>query len=285
MPGKVSQMKSSPGGRLLFVFLIWLSVFCAVTSCIAPPASPVVSPSPSPSATSQAIPTYSYQIINVFPHDPQAFTEGLVWGNGFLYEGTGLQGRSSLRRTELTTGKVLQIHNLPAEYFGEGITLCRDTLIQLTWQSHLGFVYNKSSFDLLRDFSYLTEGWGLTFDGSRLIMSDGTSVLYFRDPVSLDLTGTLQVKDNRTPVDNINELEYVNGKIYANIWQTDKIAIIDPQTGIIAGWIDLSGLLKTQIYSGQVDVLNGIAYDAQADRLFVTGKFWPFLFEIKLVAK
>ena len=204
---------------------------------------------------------------------------------GVLYEGTGLKGSSSLRRVDLETGKVLQSLSLPEEYFGEGITTWNDSLIQLTWQSHTGFVYDRQSFQQLRQFSYPTEGWGITRDATRLIMSDGTSNLIFLDPASFATTGTLAVQDGGTPITKINELEYIQGQVYANIWQTDKIAIIDPHDGMVTGWIDLTGLLQTQNYNGQVDVLNGIAYDSLTDRLFVTGKYWPYLFQIEMVKK
>jgi len=234
-------------------------------------------------SNSDVIPVYTYKVINVYPHDPNAYTQGLVFENGVFYEGTGLYGRSTLRRVDLETGNVLQSYELPSEYFGEGITVFRDVIIQLTWQSHTGFVYDKNSFKLLRDFTYATEGWGITNDGERLIMSDGTSILYFLDPDTFCTIGHIQVYDNGTPINKLNELEYINGQIFANIWQTDEIAMIDPDNGQVSGWIDLSGLLPSQNYDLPVDVLNGIAYDTANSRLFVTGKLWPWLFEIKLV--
>jgi glutamine cyclotransferase len=245
-----------------------------------PPGSPALSIPPSP----QPVPTYTYEIINVYPHDREAFTQGLVFEDSQLYEGTGLRGQSTLRRVELETGEVQQFINLPAEYFGEGITVYGDKIIQLTWQSHKGFVYDKSSLALLKEFSYPTEGWGITHDGRRLIMSDGTDRLYFLDPESLEATGQVPVTDNSLPVVRINELEFINGQVYANIWQTDRIAIIDPVDGRVTAWVNLEGLLETQPYGGHVDVLNGIAYDSESDRLLVTGKLWPYLFEIRLTA-
>jgi glutamine cyclotransferase len=236
-----------------------------------------------PQPASQPIPIYTYKIVNTYAHDRNAFTEGLAFDNGFLYESTGRYGSSSLRKVALATGDVLQITRLPAEYFGEGIAVYDDTIIQLTWQSQTGFVYNRDSFDLLRRFSYPTEGWGITFDGRRLIMSDGTPTLYFLNPETMKSIGSVEVLDNNKPVSRLNELEYVDGKVYANVWTTDRIAIIEPKDGRVKGWIDLSGLLQRQDYTGHVDVLNGIAYDWQGKRLFVTGKLWPFLFEIKLV--
>jgi glutamine cyclotransferase len=222
-----------------------------------------------------------YTIVHTYPHDPDAFTQGLVYDNGYLYEGTGLDGRSSLRKVELSTGKVLQHIELPAGYFGEGIVLWKDKVIQLTWKSKIGFVYDRDTFRQLRTFTYSREGWGITHDGKRLIMSDGSSSLFFWDPETLKETGHLDVDDKGRPVSNLNELEYIRGEIYANIWQTDRIARISPTTGHVLGWIELPGLLTDRERS-QSDVLNGIAYDAKSRRLFVTGKLWPKLFEIQV---
>ena len=202
--------------------------------------------------------------------------------NGVLYEDTGLNGQSTLRRVDLSSGKVLQSQPLSLEYFGEGITVWKDQIIQLTWQSHRGFVYDKTSFKLLKQFNYPTEGWGLTHDDAHLIMSDGTPVIHFLDPNTLQEVKKIEVRDARGPVVNLNELEYICGEIFANIWQTDRIARISPETGQVIGWIDLSGLLSAGDRVPPVDVLNGIAYDAAHDRLFVTGKLWPKLFEITL---
>jgi glutamine cyclotransferase len=252
----------------------------------ASPALPALA-SPSPSASPAIItapPVYGYQIVHAFPHDPAAFTEGLIFDSGFLYESTGLEGRATLRKTELETGRVLQIHELSATEFGEGLTEFGDKLIQLTWKSHQGYVYNKSTFRLLREFSYPTEGWGLTQDGKELIMSDGTATLYFLNPDSFQRTHQIEVSDVSGPVTQLNELEYVQGEVYANVWQTDRIVRIDPVTGRVLGWIDLTGLLSVQDRRTPVDVLNGIAYDAEHNRLFVTGKLWPKLFEIKLIS-
>jgi glutamine cyclotransferase len=204
-----------------------------------------------------------------------------MFEDGFLYESTGLYGSSTLRRVDLENGTVLQSHALPDAYFGEGITIVNDTIIQLTWENHTGFVYDKHSFKLLREFSYLTEGWGITYNGSQLIMSDGTANLYFLDPVTFQKVGQVEVNDT-SPVTMLNELEYINGKVYANVWQQEKIAIINPQTGRVEGWINLSGIENLQNQDVN-NVLNGIAYDANGNRLFVTGKRWPQLFEIKLV--
>jgi glutamine cyclotransferase len=224
---------------------------------------------------------YSYRIVNVYPHDTDAFTEGLVFDGGSLYESTGLHGNSALRHVDLETGEILQLHSLQPQYFGEGIAVVGEKIVQLTWQSHVGFVYDKATFDLLQQFEYPTEGWGLTYDGSRLIMSDGTANLYFLDPVTFQRIGEVTVHDTG-PVTMLNELEYVNGTVYANVWMEEKIAVINPQTGQVTAWIDLTGIqdLKNQDPN---NVLNGIAYDASGDRLFVTGKRWPHIFEIQLV--
>ncbi len=230
------------------------------------------------------IPVYAYRIVNTYPHDPDAFTQGLIFEGGVLYEGTGLRGRSSLRRVVLNTGEVLQRRELSDDYFGEGITLFGDRIIQLTWQSRIGFVYDKADFELLRSFTYPTEGWGVTHDGDRLIMSDGTSTLYFRDPETFEEVGRVNVRDSAGAVSRLNELEYVAGEVYANVWQTDRIARIEPRTGRVIGWIDLEGLLSVEDRQG-ADVLNGIAYDSEKKRLFVTGKLWPKLFEIELVVQ
>lgn len=222
----------------------------------------------------------SYRMIRSYPHDRQAFTQGLVFDAGFFYEGTGLQGRSSLRKLEPASGRILKKINLEPSYFGEGITVFGDRIVQLTWQSHVGFVYDKSSFRVLRTFAYPQEGWGVTHDGKRLMMSDGTSVLHFLDPNEYREIGTLGVHDERGPVTGLNELEYVQGLIYANVWPTDRIAVIHPRSGRVEAWLDLKGLLGPADSQG-IDVLNGIAYDGRGDRLFVTGKLWPKMFEIR----
>jgi glutamine cyclotransferase len=225
----------------------------------------------------------TYKIIRVYPHDRNAFTQGLVFENGALYEGTGTYGCSSLRKTELETGKILQLIRLPKRFFGEGITVFGNTLIQLTWKSRIGFVYDRQSFSCKGTFQYPTEGWGITHDGIRLIMSDGSSGLHFLDPLTFEETGRIEVSDDRGPVTRLNELEYIRGEIYANIWQTDDIVRIDPQTGKVLARIDLTGLLTPEDRRYPVDVLNGIAYDPDKERIFVTGKLWPKLFEIEII--
>lgn len=229
------------------------------------------------------IPRYTYRVINAYPHDPNAFTQGLVYEDGIFYEGTGLRGQSSLRRVDVASGEVQQIISLDQQYFGEGIVTWENRIIQLTWQENTGFVYDKTSFERVQEFSYPTEGWGITHDGQKLIMSDGTATLYFWDPETLAEIGRVDVFDEKGPVVHLNELEYVAGEVWANIWQTNLIARIDPATGQVVGWIDLTGLLDTAVVTQPVDVLNGIAYDAATDRLFVTGKLWPQLYEIELI--
>jgi glutamine cyclotransferase len=224
---------------------------------------------------------YTYEIVNVYPHDKNAFTQGLIFYDGTLYESTGLYGYSTLRRVELATGNILQLYNLSNQFFGEGITIFDDKIIQLTWRSNKGFVYDKHTFELLQDFSYPTEGWGITHNGSLLIMSDGTATLYFLDPETFGKVRQIEVYD-AGPVTELNELEYINGEIYANIWKKDKIVVINPQTGRVKGWINLEGIQDAENRDPE-NVLNGIAYDAKEDRLFVTGKRWSQLFEIKLI--
>jgi glutamine cyclotransferase len=224
---------------------------------------------------------YGYEVVNSYPHDPEAFTQGLIFRDGFLFESTGLLGRSTLRKVKLETGEILQRRQVDREYFAEGLTDWGGRLLQLTWQSNIGFVYDLGSFRLTTTFGYRGEGWGLTHDSTRLIMSDGTPILRFLNPATLKETGRITVRDGARPVDALNELEFVKGSILANVWQTDRIAMITPETGTVTGWLDLKGLLTGRDSNG-ADVLNGIAYDAERDRLFVTGKLWPRLFEIRL---
>lgn len=232
-----------------------------------------------------ATPVYGYRIVNTYPHDPGAFTQGLIFHDGFLYEGTGLHGASSLRKVELKTGKVLKRRDLPEKYFGEGVSLCGNNLIQLTYQSHIGFIYDLK-LQQVGSFNYATEGWGLTCDGDNLILSDGTATLRWLDAKTFKVVKQVTVTDRGRPVGHLNELEFVQGEIFANIWQTDYIARISPATGQVTGWIDLRGLSRLARAEGAtIDVLNGIAYDERGDRLFVTGKFWPKLFEIQLIKK
>lgn len=231
-----------------------------------------------------ALPTFTYRIVRVYPHDPEAFTQGLEYVDGVLYEGTGLNGHSSIRKVALESGKVLQQRSVPPEHFGEGITIWKNDLIELTWQTHVAFVYERNTFEPKKRFSYPGEGWGLTHDGTNLIMSDGTDQLRVLDPLTFAEKRRIKVTAVGAPLRNLNELEVVKGEIFANIWQTDYIARIAPDTGRVSGYIDLRGLL-TPSERARTDVLNGIAYDAAHDRLFVTGKLWPKLFEIKIVPK
>jgi glutaminyl-peptide cyclotransferase len=222
-----------------------------------------------------------YRVLHTYKHDREAFTQGLLFHDGFLYEGTGTEGKSSLRKVDLATGNVLRRVDLPSAYFGEGLALWKDKLIQLTWKSKIGFVYDLATFKQVRTFTYNREGWGITQDGKRLIMSDGSSTLYFWDPETFKEIGHLNVTDHGRSVPELNELEYVRGEIYANVWRTERIARISPSTGKVVGWIDLPGLLPPADRAG-ADVLNGIAYDAKLNRLFVTGKWWPKLFQIEM---
>jgi glutaminyl-peptide cyclotransferase len=229
-------------------------------------------------------PTDTYQVVRTYPHDPNAFTQGLIYVDGHLYESTGLNGRSSLRLLDLATGNVLQKHDLAHEFFGEGLTDWGSTLIQLTWTSRKAFVYDRFSFSLQRTISFDGEGWGLTHDETQLILTDGTPTLRFLDPKSLRVTRRLRVADQSgRAVENLNELEYVRGEIYANVWQTNQIIRISPRNGNVLGRIDLAGIIDKRELHGEGAVLNGIAYDAAGDRLFVTGKLWPKLFEIKVL--
>ena len=224
-----------------------------------------------------------YRVVHTYPHDRDAFTQGLIVRDGYFYEGTGLVGRSGLRKVKIDTGEVVQFKALEPPYFGEGITEWKGTLVQLTWQTEIGFVYDLTSFERRRTFSYKGEGWGLTHDGTRLIMSDGSSSLRFLDPETFKETGRVTVRDGGAAVAELNELEYVRGEVYANIWQTDRIARISPKSGQVLGWIDLRGVLPPAERSRDA-VLNGIAYDAKTNRLFVTGKLWPRVFEITIAS-
>jgi len=227
-------------------------------------------------------PEYTYRILQVYPHDPHAFTQGLEYRDGFLYEGTGLEGHSALRKVDLETGRVLQETRLSDKYFGEGITVLADRILQLTWRAEKGFVYERGSFHLLHSFHYSGEGWGLANDGTQIYMSDGSEQIRVWDPNTLRETRRIAVHDGATPVARLNELEIVRGEIYANVWLTDRVARISPSDGRVLGWIDLSGLLSPAERTA-TDVLNGIAYDAAGGRLFVTGKLWPKLFRIEVV--
>ena len=224
---------------------------------------------------------FTFEVVRSYPHDAGAFTQGLIYRDGFLYESTGLNGQSSLRRVRLETGEVLQKKELARRYFAEGLAEFNGELFQLTWDTKVGFVYDRQTFEPKRTFQYRGEGWGLTYDGGRLIMSDGSATLRYLDPATMAESGRISVTDRGVKVTRLNELEYIKGRIYANVWFTDRIAIIDPATGHVTAWVDLAGLMAAKGLGAQA-VLNGIAYDAAGDRLFVTGKMWPRLFEIRL---
>jgi glutaminyl-peptide cyclotransferase len=225
---------------------------------------------------------YSYIVVKTYPHDREAFTQGLFFENGLLFEGTGQEAGSSLREVNLETGKVRRQHNLESPLFGEGITSYHDRIYQVTWNNKVGFVYEKSSFKLINKIFYSTEGWGLTTIENKIVMSDGSNIIYFYDPELFTVISRLEVYDNEKKIDNLNELEYINGEIWANIWQSDLIARIDPERGRVNGYVDLKGILAESDKNQTTDVLNGIAYDNIGKRIFVTGKRWPKLFEIKI---
>lgn len=228
---------------------------------------------------------YSYRVIKSYPHDPDAYTQGLFYKDGFLYEGTGQNGSSSVRKVELETGKVLQSINLDRKHFGEGITLFNDKIYQLTWTSEVGFVYDFTTFKQIRSFGYNTQGWGLTSNDKDIIMSDGSNIIHFMEPENFIETKHLEVFDDKGPVEQLNELELIDGDLYANVYQTDLIVIINPETGMVKGVIDFKGLLKDSDRTSNVDVLNGIAWDQAGKRLFVTGKLWPKLYQVEIIPR
>lgn len=228
-------------------------------------------------------PNYSYEVINQYPHDPDAFTQGLVFDKGMFFESTGIRGKSSLRKITPDTGEIIQIIRLPNHLFGEGVTVFNEKVILLTWKAGIGLVFEKGSFKLIKEFKFAFEGWGITHDNRRLIISDGTSIIRFCSPDTLEEVSRIHVHDEKGPVRNLNELEFIKGEIFANIWRTEKIARISPETGRVVGWIDLTGLYSPTGPAKPVDVLNGIAYDSENDRLFLTGKLWPKIFEIRIV--
>ena len=263
--------------RIFLILIILLSLFCVQCNGGANTNSPANNP-----PANAPVPTLGYQIVNIWPHDPNAFTQGLVYLDGKMLESTGQEGRSSLRNVELQTGKILKKVDVPEPYFAEGIALLNNKIYQLTWQHQLGFIYDAQSFQKVGEFKYDGEGWGLTTDGHSLILSDGSNRIRFLDPDSFRVTKTIAVLDGKSPVKELNELEFVNGEIYANIWHDDRIAAINPQTGHVNAWIDLTGLLQPGDVQDPEAVLNGIAFDQSGNRLFVTGKLCPRLFEIKI---
>ncbi len=270
------RSRSSPRRLALHAALLALLVACGSDA----PAADGGMRGASPLTVRKRTPTYAADVIREYPHDTAAFTQGLLWFEGELYEGTGLVGKSNIRRVKLETGDVLQRRDLLPPHFGEGIAIIGDRLYQLTYTTGMAFVYDRRTFAPLGEFRYDGEGWGLTTDGSQLIMSDGTPTLRFVNPADFSVIRTVVVTENGTPVRYLNELEWVKGEIWANVWMNDSIARIDPQSGAIIGWINLSGLLPQHVRTGREDVLNGIAYDAAGDRIFVTGKYWPRLYEI-----
>lgn len=245
------------------ILVLWTALHCAVAAA--------------------EVPVYDFDVVHVYPHDRTAFTEGLFYANGFLYESTGLENHSSIRKVRLETGAVVQKVDIPAQYFGEGIVNWGRRLVSLTWKSGIGFVFDLRTFKREGQFQYAGEGWALTQDGRQLIMSDGTPQLRFLNPTTLKETNRIEVTLDGKPIHNVNELEWVKGEIYANVWETNWILRIDPHTGRVVGLINMAGLLgPNEGLTGPDSVLNGIAYDAAGDRLFVTGKNWPKLFEIRL---
>ena len=263
----MNQQGNIPTKKCSFVYLlqlISLFIIYALTAC-----------SPPPHETPRF---YTYKVITTLPHDENAFTQGFLMSDGFFYESTGRYGASSLRRVDPESGEIIKFHELENKYFGEGLTVVGNKIIQLTWREHIGFVYDRETFSLLETFRYETDGWGLTYDGKRLIMSDGTATLYFLDPETFETVGQIEVSDEGGRVTRLNELEWIKGHIYANVWGEEYIVLIDPVKGRVVSQIDLTGLR-----TGPVEVLNGIAYDARNDRIFVTGKLWPQVFEIELI--
>ena len=278
----VSQRRSA----VLVAALLTLSACgrnTAEQAASVPPSPPLA---PGADAGGKGAPVrYTYEVVAAWPHDRGAFTQGLVFRNGGFLESTGLIGQSTLREVELKTGRVLKQVAIAAQYFGEGMAVIGDKAFVLTWESRKGFVYDADTFRLEREFAYEGEGWGLATDGRSLILSDGTAKLRFLDPATFAVTRTLEVTSEGNPVEHLNELEWVRGEVFANIWQENEVVRIDPATGIVRGVIDLTGLLPRTEIRADTDVLNGIAYDATADRLFVTGKRWPKIYEVRLKVK
>jgi glutamine cyclotransferase len=276
---RIARFRDCEIARFTAVVLL---LFVSLTSLQCNGGSNTNTPPTNTATGNGAVQKLGYEVVNSWPHDQGAFTQGLVFLDGKMLESTGQEGRSSLRSVELQTGKVMKKVDIPEPFFAEGIALLNNKIYQLTWQHRVGFIYDAQSFQKTGEFTYSGEGWGLTTDGRSLILSDGSNRLRFLDPDSFRATKTIAVMDGKTPVIELNELEFVNGEIYANIWHDDRIAAIDPQTGLVKAWIDLSGLLKSGDTQDPEAVLNGIAYDQASGRLFVTGKLWPKLFEIKI---
>ncbi len=272
--------------HLKLVTLLALLVSCrSATTPTAPSASSASGQQAATVTPAAEVPVWTYEVVNTWPHDTTAYTQGLIYHDGILYESTGLNGQSSLRKVELQTGKVLKKIPVASQYFAEGMTLLNGRIFQLTWQNQKGFIYEPENFRQIGEFAYTGEGWGLTHDGQSLILSDGTNQIRFINPETFKVERAISVVYKGKEVMELNELEYIRGEIYANIWQTDEIIRIDPKTGKVLGVIDLTGLLPGKRANEADDVLNGIAYDEKGQRIFVTGKRWPKLFEIRLKAK
>jgi glutamine cyclotransferase len=271
--GNKSEMKNVRKGILSHLIVLFLLTACR----------PILAAQTSHPVSASPPQEYTFVVVHVFPHDTAAFTQGLAYRGGYLYEGTGRNGQSSLRKVRLETGEVIQQVNLGSEFFGEGVTLVKDKVLQLTWQSGVGFVYDLNDFHLLQRFSYTGEGWGLATNGYEVFLSDGTPEIRVLDAETLHLKRRFKVHDGSTPVEQLNELEFVEGQLFANVWHSNRIARISPQTGDVVGWIDLTGLLNPVYRLDEEAVLNGIAYDPVRKRLFLTGKLWPSVFEIRLV--
>jgi len=267
--------------RILFA-LLTIALFSGCPDKTPEGNLPDTGATPTPQPKAPSAPVYGYEVVKSYPHDTTAFTEGLIYRDGAIYESTGLNDSSSIRKVALETGKVERQTDLEEKYFGEGLTMIGDKLYQLTWRNNVGFVYDLFTFRPIDTFQIYGEGWGLTTDGSQIYMSDGSEFLRILDPATLEVRRVIPVSDGSRPVRFINELELIKGEIWANVWQTDSIVRIDPTSGNVKGWVNLTGLLPANERSHRVDVLNGIAYDAQGDRIFVTGKFWPKLYQIRV---
>ena len=267
--------------RLLLVALLFVGG-CTPRQNISAAPTEAAPETPPISAKQSEVKQLDWSIVRAFPHDPTSFTEGLLWHDGALYESTGMEGQSKVRRVDLQSGQPTKNVDLPKEYFGEGLALAGDRLYQLTWQTKIGFVYDAKTFKPLAKFNYQNEGWGLTFDGENLIQSDGTDVLTFRDPKNFAAKRTVKVTRDGASLRDLNELEWIDGYVWANVWQTDEIVVIDPTDGKVVGELNLTGLLRADDRNGREDVLNGIAWDAASKRLLVTGKNWSKLFWIRV---
>jgi len=270
-----------------FLPAIAIAIFALLGGCGRAGNSPTDTASQASATPSKRVaggdpPVYSYEVVHTYPHDPAAYTQGLIFANGFFYESTGLNGASSLRKVDVATGRVLQKVDVSPRYFAEGLTLFQGKLYQLTWQAQKGFVYDLNSFAMEKEFPYQGEGWGLTHDAQYLILSDGSNQIRFIDSADFTVKRVISVVNRGVPLYELNELEYIKGEIYSNIWHDDRIVRIDPATGEILGWVDLRGILPPEEHTDRENVLNGIAYDEVGDRLFVTGKRWPKVFEIRL---